>query len=287
MPIALENVTYVYAPDTPWEQEALSGVSVEVQDGDFLGIVGPTGSGKSTLIQHMNGLLLPTHGRVLVDGEEVGKDRKALRALRRKVGMVFQYPEHQLFEETVEADIAFGPKNLGLDSDEIAERVRWAVTSVGLPDDILERSPFELSGGQMRRVAIAGVLAMRGTVLILDEPTSGLDPRGRAGLVEQLKRLNRAGITMIMVSHSMEDMAQLVNRIVVLSEGKVVIDDSKRAVFSRLEDLANLSLDVPRVTNVMLEMRRAGLPVPLDVLTVNEGIEALCQVLRGSDIVEE
>ncbi len=283
MSIALENVTYVYAPGTPWEHRALSDVSIGVEDGDFLGIVGPTGSGKSTLVQHMNGLLFPSEGRVLVDGVEVGKDRKALRDLRRKVGMVFQYPEHQLFEETVWADIAFGPKNLELDDDDIADRVAWAAGAVGLDEEILERSPFELSGGQMRRVAIAGVLAMKGDVLILDEPTSGLDPRGRASLVGRLRELNRAGMTMIMVSHSMEDMAQLVNRIVVLSEGAVAMDGSKRDVFSRLEDLSSLSLDVPRVTHVMLAMRRAGLSVPLDVLTVDEGIDALAQLLRGKD----
>ncbi len=281
MPIALENVSYTYAPGTPWEHVALSEVTVRIEDGDFLGIVGPTGSGKSTLVQHMNGLLFPSDGRVVVDGDEVGSDRKALRDLRRKVGMVFQYPEHQLFEETVWADIAFGPKNLDLDEEEIARRVRWASESVGLPEDILERSPFELSGGQMRRVAIAGVLAMQGSVLILDEPTSGLDPRGRASLVEQLRALNQAGMTMVMVSHSMEDMALLVNRIVVLSEGRVALAGTKREVFTQLEALETLSLDVPRVTQVMLRLRGEGVPVPLDVMTVNEGIDALAAALRG------
>ncbi|MFO7941716.1 MAG: energy-coupling factor transporter ATPase [Bacillota bacterium] len=285
MPIELENVSYVYSPGSPWEHRALSEVNLRIEDGEFLGIVGPTGSGKSTLIQHMNGLLFPTGGRVIVDGDEVGSDKAALKRLRRKVGMVFQYPEHQLFEETVEADIAFGPKNLELDSQEISERVRWAAEAVGLSEDILARSPFELSGGQMRRVAIAGVLAMRGNTLILDEPTSGLDPRGRASLVEQLRRLNADGMTMVMVSHSMEDMAQLVNRMAVLSEGRVVIQGSKREVFSRIEDLASLSLDVPRVTQVMLRLREAGLPMPLDVFTVDEGVEALAGMLEGDRLV--
>ncbi|MFP4199877.1 MAG: energy-coupling factor transporter ATPase [Clostridia bacterium] len=287
MPIELVNVSYVYSPDSPWEHRALSDVNLRIEDGDFLGIVGPTGSGKSTLIQHMNGLLFPTDGRVIVDGEEIGHDKDALRRLRRKVGMVFQYPEHQLFEETVEADIGFGPKNLELDPGEISERVRWAAEAVGLSEDILERSPFELSGGQMRRVAIAGVLAMRGNTLILDEPTSGLDPRGRASLVEQLRRLNSRGITMVMVSHSMEDMAQLANRMAVLSEGRIVMQGTKGEVFSRIEDLANLSLDVPRVTQVMIRLREAGLPLPLDIFTVDEGVEAVAAILEGDSLVQQ
>jgi len=284
MPIIFQDVNYVYDPDTPWQTRALSNINLRIDDGEFIGIVGPTGSGKSTLVQHLNGLLKPTSGKVIVDDIEVGAEKaKRMKTLREKVGLVFQYPEHQLFEETVRDDIAFGPKNLGLDDDEIQERVHWACELVGLNPDILERSPFELSGGQMRRAAIAGVLAMKCKVLVLDEPTAGLDPRGREIIMGQLRALHKSGMTLIMVSHGIDEIAQLADRVIVMSRGQIGMQGATRDIFRQYDKLKDLSLDTPTITTIMRRLHRAGLPVPRDVLTVDEAAQILTCVLRGKN----
>ncbi len=283
MPIVFEDVDYVYDPETPWQTTALRDVSLRIEDGEFVGIVGPTGSGKSTLVQHLNGILKPTCGRVRVDDIEVGADRGRMKELRQKVGLVFQYPEHQLFEETVRDDIAFGPKNIGLSEDEVQRRVRWACRAVDLDEQILDRSPFELSGGQMRRAAIAGVLAMKCRVLVMDEPTAGLDPRGRANMLDQMRRLHSGGMTIIMVSHGIDDIAQIADRVIVMNEGSIGMQGTTREIFRRYEDLQALSLQVPRTAQIMRRLREAGIPVPVDVLTINEAADALAEVLRGKN----
>jgi len=282
MPIVVDNLSHVYNPDSPLEARALDQVNLEVRDGEFLGLIGSTGSGKSTLIQHLNGLLRPTSGRVLVDEVEITATSKgSLKAVRKKVGLVFQYPEHQLFEETVRRDVGFGPRNLGLGPDEVEERVREAITMVGLPETVLERSPFELSGGQVRRVAIAGVLAMRPKVLILDEPTAGLDPRGREEILGQVRRLHRDfGLTVVLVSHSMEDVARLAQRLVVLHRGRVALEGLPREVFSHAEELTRLGLGVPQVTSLLQALRQRGLPLRQDVLTVEEARDELARWLK-------
>ncbi|HHY38785.1 MAG TPA: energy-coupling factor transporter ATPase, partial [Clostridia bacterium] len=237
MSIVVEGLYHTYNPHTPLEVSALEDINLKIEDGEFIGIIGPTGSGKSTLIQHFNGLLLPTKGRVVVDGIEVGKKGTNLREIRRRVGLVFQYPEHQLFEETVYKDVAFGPKNLGLDDEEVALRVREAMRLVGLDESFLDRSPFELSGGQMRRVAMAGILAMNPGTLVLDEPTAGLDPRGRDAVLGYIKELHaKKGTTIILVSHNMGEIARLAERIYVMDRGRVVLTGSPREVFME-EDL--------------------------------------------------
>lgn len=272
-------MSFTYDADTPWQKKALENINLRIEDGEFLGIVGPTGSGKSTLVQHLNGLLRPTDGQVFVDDIEVGAQRKRMKELRRRVGLVFQYPEHQLFEETVRDDIAFGPRNLDLDSEEVERRVEWACEAVGLEPDILDRSPFELSGGQMRRVAIAGVLAMKCKVLVLDEPTAGLDPGGRAAIMNQLQELNRSGMTLVMVSHSIDELARMADRIVVMSRGRIGMVGKTREIFTQHDRLQELNLDVPQTARVMRRLRDAGIPVPVDVLTVEEATKALLDVL--------
>lgn len=282
MPIVVDNLSHVYNPDSPLEARALDQVNLEVRDGEFLGLIGSTGSGKSTLIQHLNGLLRPTSGQVLVDDVAITATSKgSLKAVRKKVGLVFQYPEHQLFEETVRRDVGFGPRNLGLGPDEVEERVREAITMVGLPETVLERSPFELSGGQVRRVAIAGVLAMRPKVLILDEPTAGLDPRGREEILGQVRRLHHDfGLTVVLVSHSMEDVARLAQRLVVLHRGRVALEGLPREVFSHAEELTRLGLGVPQVTSLLQALRQRGLPLRQDVLTVEEARDELARWLK-------
>ncbi len=287
MSIVLEHVDYVYDAETPWQTTALRDVSLSIADGEFVGIVGPTGSGKSTLVQHLNGILKPTRGRVRVDDIEVGADRGRMKELRQKVGLVFQYPEHQLFEETVWEDIAFGPRNIGLDEEEVEHRVHWACRAVGLDEDILDRSPFELSGGQMRRAAIAGVLAMKCSVLVLDEPTAGLDPRGRANMLAQMRALHESGMTLIMVSHGIDDIAQLADRVIVMNEGRVGMQGRTREIFRRYEELQALSLQVPRTAQIMRRLRDAGIPVPVDVLTVGEAADALEEILKGRNCSAE
>lgn len=284
MPIKLENVTHIYMPGTPFMSKAIVDVNLEIDDGEFVGLIGHTGSGKSTLIQHLNGLLKPTEGVVYVNGIKVDKDSKNLKALRHQVGLVFQYPEHQLFEETVYLDIAFGPKNLGLPEDEIDRRVTEAAGLVGIDINALkDRSPFELSGGQRRRVAIAGVLAMEPSILVLDEPTAGLDPRGRDEIFWQIKELHRKkGITIILVSHSMEDVGRLVDRIVVMNKGRVELTGTPAEVFSHADRLLEMGLGVPQVTSLMRALKDKGMDVPVDIYTVQQARDVLRKLLGGS-----
>jgi len=272
MSIVIEHLNYVYMAGGPYETKALNDVNLTIGDGEFVGLIGHTGSGKSTLVQHLNGLLMPTSGRILVDGLDLADKATDRRAIRQRVGLVFQYPENQLFEETVEKDIAFGPKNLGLDENEIARRVKDAMRRVALDYDKLhERSVFELSGGQMRRVAIAGVLAMEPQVLVLDEPCAGLDPRGREEILGLIKKLHEeAGTTIVMVSHSMDDVASLAERVIVMNHGEVVMDGMPRDVFSRGEELRAMGLDVPQAVQLAGKLRERGYAVPEGVYLVEE-----------------
>jgi energy-coupling factor transport system ATP-binding protein len=283
MLIKLEHVSHVYKANTPYESKALDDVNLEIAAGDFVGLIGHTGSGKSTLVQHLNGLLFPTAGRVLIGGEEIKQNSGNLKKIRQKVGLVFQYPEHQLFEETIYQDIGFGPKNLGLESKEIEKRVREAMEAVHLDyKSLKDRSPFALSGGQMRRVAIAGVLAMRPEVLILDEPTAGLDPKGREDILEEIAELHQnLQITVILVSHSMEDIARYTNRVVVMSEGKIALNGSAQEIFTRVEELENLGLGIPMVSVLMHRLKNQGIPVPVDIFTVADAKEAILKWQRG------
>lgn len=285
MSIKIENLTYTYMPGSPFEHTALKDVNLEIRDGEFVGLIGHTGSGKSTLVQHLNGLLKPTSGIIRVDGMEVSANSKDLKKLRQRVGLVFQYPEHQLFEETVFQDVAFGPRNLNLSEQEVLERVKESMELVGLDfDSIKDRSPFELSGGQKRRVAIAGVLAMRPKVLILDEPTAGLDPRGRDEILRQIKNLfSKFRMTIVLVSHSMEDIAKLVDRIVVMNKGQVALTGTPREVFSHAETLEKIGLGVPQVTWLMKELKRRGKDVPEDIYTVEQAKEAILRLVRGGE----
>ena len=279
--IRVENLTHTYSAGTPFERSAVAGLHMDVMPGEFLGIIGHTGSGKSTLIQHLNGLLKPTSGRVLLDGQDIWEKPKEIRKVRFQVGLVFQYPEYQLFEETVYKDIAFGPGNMGLDKEEIDRRVRQAAAFVGLDESLLDKSPFELSGGQKRRVAIAGVIAMEPRVLILDEPTAGLDPAGREKILRQIRTYHEEkGTTVILVSHSMEEIAQNVDRIVVLKGGNTYMDGTPRQVFARAEELEAVGLDVPQVTRVAMALRRRGVAIDAAVYTVEELKAALLR-LRG------
>ncbi len=266
MPIVIEKLTHTYMPDSPFQATAIHGIDLTVGDGDFLGLIGHTGSGKTTLIMHMNGLLKPTSGRVLVDGEDIHAKGFDRREVRRRVGLVFQYPEHQLFEETVALDVAFGPKNLGLSQGEIDERVKEGLRRVGLsPEEIGGRSPFDLSGGQMRRVAIAGVLAMRPRTLILDEPTAGLDPAGRNSLLDLIERLHAEGVTVVMVSHSMEDVARLATRIAVMRHGQVSMAGPPVEVFAQGGALKEIDLDVPAAVRLADALRARGIAVPPEI----------------------
>ena len=282
MPIVIEHLNYVYMSGGPYETHALDDVSLTIEDGEFVGLIGHTGSGKSTLVQHLNGLLLPSSGTITVDGLNIADKATDRRAIRRKVGLVFQYPENQLFEETVEKDIAFGPRNLGLDEAEIDRRVRDAMRKVALDYDALhERSVFELSGGQMRRVAIAGVLAMEPRTLVLDEPCAGLDPRGREEILGLIRDLHRdTGATIVMVSHSMDDVASLAERVIVMNHGKVAMDGAPRDVFSRGAQLRAIGLDVPQAVQLADRLRERGFDVPQGVYRVEE-IKAVIEGIVG------
>ena len=282
MPIVIEHLNYVYMSGGPYETHALDDVSLTIEDGEFVGLIGHTGSGKSTLVQHLNGLLLPSSGKITVDGLDIADKATDRRAIRRKVGLVFQYPENQLFEETVEKDIAFGPRNLGLDDAEIDRRVRDAMRKVALDYDALhERSVFELSGGQMRRVAIAGVLAMEPRTLVLDEPCAGLDPRGREEILGLIRDLHRdTGATIVMVSHSMDDVASLAERVIVMNHGKVAMDGAPRDVFSRGAQLRAIGLDVPQAVLLADKLRERGFDVPQGVYRVEE-IKAVIEGIVG------
>ena len=260
---------------------ALDDVNLEINDGEFIGLIGHTGSGKSTLIQHLNALMKPTSGHIYLDGEDINADKSKLKSVRQRVGVVFQYPEHQLFEMTVFKDVCFGPTNLGLSQEEIEKRAKEALDTVGLGEEFYEKSPFELSGGQKRRVAIAGILAMKPKVLVLDEPTAGLDPKGREEILNAVKMMHDAlGITVVLVSHSMEDVARFVDRIIVMYGGKVALTGTPKEVFARSEELEKIGLAAPQISYVMKGLKEKGYTVPTDVYTVNEAVKALYEMLK-------
>ena len=278
--LQIENLQYVYSAGTPFEHTALDNVSFSVERGEFIGVIGHTGSGKSTLMQQLNGLLKPTSGKVILDGKDIWSDKQSTRQARFRVGLVFQYPEYQLFEETVYKDIAFGPKNMGLSQDEIDRRVREAAGFVGLTEEQLSVSPFDLSGGQKRRVAIAGVIAMEPEVLILDEPTAGLDPVGREEILSNIQAYRRAkNATIMMVSHSMSDVARLAQRLLVMNGSRLAMDGTPEQVFAHSQELLEMGLDIPPVTRVFLKLQELGLPVE-NVYTMEQAVSALSN-LRG------
>ncbi len=281
MSLELKHVTYTYSAGSAFQATALNDISLTIEDGEFVALVGHTGCGKSTLVQHLNGLLKPTSGQVLLDGQDINGEGVNRRELRQKVGLVFQYPEYQLFEETVAKDIAFGPKNQGLSADEVDRRVRRAMEHVHLNyDKLAERSPFELSGGQMRRVAIAGVLAMEPKVLVLDEPTAGLDPRGRDRILGMVRELHREGTTVVMVSHSMEDVASLATRMVVLSHGRLATQGAPREVFRQRELMAEAGLDIPEAAKLCQALIARGVPLPEDLYLQDELREHLARLWK-------
>ena len=280
--IRVEHLNYVYNPGMPDEATALDDVSFSVDEGDFVGIIGSTGSGKSTLISHFNGLNRPTSGRILIDGKDMWEQGADLRAFRFQVGLVMQYPEYQLFEETCAKDIAYGPRNMGLDEAEIDRRVKEAAAFVGLSDALLQKSPFELSGGQKRRVAIAGVMAMHPRVLVLDEPAAGLDPEGRDTILSQIRDYHeKTGITVLLVSHSMEDIAKYANRVLVMSHAKLAMYDTVENVFAHAQELLELGLSVPQVTQIFLKLRQMGLDIPTDVYTMPYAVKTIQKALAA------
>ena len=284
--IKVEHLSYVYNPGMPDATAALDDVSFSIEEGDFVGVMGSTGSGKSTLISHFNGLNKPTSGTIYVDGRNMWAQGENLRDFRFLVGLVMQYPEYQLFEETCARDIAYGPKNMGLDDAEVARRVREAAQFVGLSDELLEKSPFELSGGQKRRVAIAGVMAMHPRVLVLDEPAAGLDPEGRDTILSQIQEYHKAtGITVVLVSHSMEDIARYANRVLVLSKAKIAMYDTVEKVFARAPELLELGLSVPQVTQIFLRLKEMGLDIATDVYTIPYAVKTIRKALQGKGAV--
>lgn len=280
--LEVKNLNYIYSAGTPFEHKALDNITFSVEPGEFIGIIGHTGSGKSTLMQQLNGLLKPTSGQVLLDGVDIWSDKKLTRQARFRVGLVFQYPEYQLFEETVYRDIAFGPKNMGLDEKEIDRRVREAAGFVGLTAEQLEVSPFDLSGGQKRRVAIAGVIAMEPEVLILDEPTAGLDPVGRADILGNIETYRRArNATIMMVSHSMEDVARLTDRLLVMNGSRLAMDGTPAEVFTHAEELVSMGLNIPQVTQVFLHLQKLGLDVA-NVYTIEQAVSEIKRLRGGA-----
>lgn len=283
MQIIFDHINYVYGSGTAYERHALKDINLQIQKGEFIGLIGHTGSGKSTLVQHMNGLVKATSGHIYFNGEDIYAPDYKLRDLRSKVGLVFQYPEHQLFETTVFKDVIFGPNNLGIDKLEAELRAYEALKMVGISDELLDASPFELSGGQKRRVAIAGVLAMKPEVLILDEPTAGLDPRGRDEILEQIKKLHEdSKITIILVTHSMEDIAIYADRIFVMNHGELVINQPTKEVFARYKELEQMQLAAPQVTYVMNALKENGIPVPTDVTTVMEARDEILKAFQNN-----
>lgn len=279
-----EGLTYVYGDGTPFVRQAITDVTLDMEENTLYALIGHTGSGKSTLVQHLNGLIRPTSGKVYLDGEDIWAQPKKIRDVRFKVGLVFQYPEYQLFDETVARDIAFGPRNLGLDDAQIRERVEWASQTVGLSRSLLDKSPFDLSGGEKRRAAIAGVLAVKPKVLILDEPTAGLDPQGRDCLLDAIaayRRENRS--TVLLVSHSMEDVARIADRVFVMNDGRIEMDGTTAEVFSQADRLTEIGLNVPAVTRIMQQLRARGADVPEAVLTVGQARDILVKRYRGGD----
>lgn len=285
--IEINNLTHIYSEGLPFEKKAVDDISLKVEENEFIGLIGHTGSGKSTFIQHLNGLLKPSSGEIIIDGTRVDKSGSNLTDLRKKVGLVFQYPEYQLFEETIEGDIAFGPKNLDISEEEVQERVKSSMESVGLDyETYKDKSPFELSGGLKRRVAIAGVLAMEPKVLILDEPTAGLDPRGRDEILSEIKSIHeKRKMTVILVSHSMEDVAKIAERIVVLDKGKVFLDGEPRDIFREEDKLLGVGLGIPQITSLMRTLKKKGLDINEDAITVEEAKESLKKYLRGASNV--
>lgn len=281
MPIEVKNLSHVYAQGSPFQSAAVQDVSFTLGEGELVGLIGHTGSGKSTLVQHLNGLVKPTSGTVLVDGVDLWAKGTDLRAVRKKVGLVFQYPEYQLFEETVLKDIAFGPRNLGLSEAQAQERAREAAQAVNLPEEVLERSPFDLSGGQKRRVAIAGVLAMHPRTLILDEPAAGLDPSGRREMLALLKALHGRGMTLVMVSHSMTDVSRLCKRVLVMNQGRLVMDGAPGEVFGRAAELKAMGLGLPRGAELALRLREAGFPLPQGLWRMEDVEQAILAALKG------
>ena len=281
MPIILDKVNYTYSPGTAYEKHALKDISLTIEDGQFIGVIGHTGSGKSTFIQHLNGLMKAVSGVIYYNGENIYDKDYDLRQLRNKVGLVFQYPEHQLFETTVFQDVCFGPKNQGLSREEISQRAGEALKAVGMPEELWEQSPFELSGGQKRRAAIAGVLARRPEVLSLDEPTAGLDPKGRDEILDQVAEMHRSmHMTVILVSHSMEDVANYVDRLIVMNHGRVMLDGTPREVFRHYKELESVGLAAPQVTYLMHELRKKGLPVDADATTREEAKASILNLFK-------
>lgn len=282
--IETQNCTVRYSTGTPFEKEALTAVSVTVQEGEFLGVIGHTGSGKSSFVQLLNGLLKPDDGAVFINGKNIWENPKEIRSVRFQVGLVFQYPEHQLFEETVYKDIAFGPTNMGLSEEEIKRRVLHAAQRVGLSSDLLDKTPFDLSGGEKRRAAIAGVLAMEPKVLILDEPTAGLDPKGRDMILDVIRAYRRENnATVLLVSHSMEDVARIADKVLVLNHGQVAMLEPTSTIFSRMEELESMGLSVPAVTKIFKQLRARGINVPDTVYTVEQAHTILSKLLKGGE----
>ena len=284
MSIKVSNLTYIYNEEMPFSSKALNDISFEIKDGDFVGLIGHTGSGKSTLIQHLNGLLKPSSGKIFINDFDITNNEVNLTDIRKRVGVVFQYPEYQLFEETIEKDIAFGPSNLDLDEDEIKNRVKVSMESVGLDyEEYKDKSPFDLSGGQKRRVAIAGVIAMNPEVLILDEPTAGLDPGGRDEIFNLIKRLHKENnMTIILSSHSMDDMAKIANTIIVMNKGKIEFMGTPKEVFKGNTDrLKSIGLDIPQVLELAIKLREKGFNIKDDILTIKEAKEEILRVMRG------
>lgn len=281
MKLELKDLSYVYSPETPYEHAAVTDINLHIGEGEFIGLIGHTGSGKSTLIRHFNGLIRPTSGQVLIDDKDIFADKATLKAARFAVGMVFQYPEYQLFEETVYQDVAFGPKNMGLDSNEIDRRVRESLTMVGLDESVYEKSPFALSGGQKRRVAIAGVIAMQPKLLVLDEPAAGLDPRGKREIMTYIQRYAAAGNSVLFISHSMSDVARYAKRVLVMNDSRLVMDGSVDEVFGRADELHAMGLTVPQMTEVFLKLREKGFALPVDVYTADRAASVLLAYMGG------
>jgi len=280
--LKVQNLTYTYGGNTPFIKDAVSDVSFTVEKGEIVGIIGHTGSGKSTLVQHLNGLLKPTDGEIFIEQENIWDNPKEIRKVRAAVGLVFQYPEYQLFEETVYDDIAFGPKNMGLKGEELDLRIRKTCEIIGVKEEYLQKSPFDLSGGEKRRVAIAGVMAMNPKIIVFDEPTAGLDPKGRQDIMDVIEDYRKAtGATVIIISHSMEDMAQITDKLLVLSKGSLVMFDKTENVFKEGERLREIGLNVPIVTRVFYELKKLGVAVPDDVFTVDRAVEVLKKIKAG------